>query len=82
MASRSVIKLNSCGIEGNLFRLLENYRGNRKQRVILDDQFSFWKTIFSGVTQCFSKVFDKVNSVFLKRLTKLSCKEISIEIYP
>ena len=69
-------------MEGNLVRLLENYRVNRKQRVILDVQFSFWKIIFSGVTQCFSKVFDKVNNVFLKRLTKLSLKEISIVIYP
>ena len=46
-----LFKLKSYGVEGNLFRLLENYLDNRKQRVILDDQYSFWKIIISGLLQ-------------------------------
>ena len=39
-------KLKLYGTEGNL---LEIYFDNRKQRVILDGQCSFWKTILSGL---------------------------------
>ena len=46
-----LFELRSYGVEGNLFRSLENSLDNRKQRVILDGQCSSWKIILSGVPQ-------------------------------
>ena len=44
-----LLKLKSYGVEGGLFRLLENYLDNQKQRVILNGQCSSWKIILSAV---------------------------------
>ena len=44
-----LFKLKSYGVEGSLFRFLENYLEKRKQRVILHGQCSSWKNIVSGV---------------------------------
>ena len=44
-------KLKSMGISGELYNLLENYLSDRFQRVILNGQFSSWKTILAGVPQ-------------------------------
>ena len=46
-----LFKLRCYGVEGNLFRLLENYLDNQKPRVLLDGQFSSWKIILSDVPQ-------------------------------
>ena len=46
-----VLKFKSDGVEGNLFKLFEDYFDNRKQRVILDGQCMSWKIILSGVPQ-------------------------------
>ena len=46
-----LFKLKSCGVEGSLFCLLENYLENRKQRVILHGQCSSRENIVSGVPQ-------------------------------
>ena len=46
-----LFKLKSCGIEGNLLKLLENYLHSWKQRVVLDGQCCSWKNILSGVPQ-------------------------------
>ena len=46
-----LFKLKSYGVEGNFLRPLENYLGNRKQKVILDGQCSSGKVILSGVPQ-------------------------------
>ena len=39
------------GISGELYNLLENYLLDRFQRVILNGQFSSWKSILAGVPQ-------------------------------
>ena len=46
-----LFKLRSNGIEGPLFKLLENYLHNRKQRVVLNGQTSTWANINTGVPQ-------------------------------
>ena len=52
MASWSIIKIRIYGVEGNLFKLLENYLDNQKQRVYyLMDSVNPWKIILSGVPQ-------------------------------
>ena len=44
-------KLKTHGIDGDLLKLLINYLGNRKQRVVLNGQTSSWKNLLSGVPQ-------------------------------
>ena len=39
------------GVEGNLFKLLENYRENQSQGVIRDGHCSSWKIILPGIPQ-------------------------------
>ena len=46
-----IFKLQSYGIEGNLLLLLRNYLKDRKQRVVLNGQSSFWENIVAGVPQ-------------------------------
>ena len=42
-------KLNSMGISGELYNLLENYLSNRFQRVLLNGQASSWRPVVAGV---------------------------------
>ena len=44
-------KLESMGISGELYKLLENYLSNRFQRVLLNGQMSLWKPVLAGVPQ-------------------------------
>ena len=44
-------KLNSNGIEGNLYNLIESFLSNRFQRVVLNGQHSKWEKISAGVPQ-------------------------------
>ena len=44
-------KLNSIGISGDLFNLLENYLSGRLQRVVLNWQTSSWRPVLAGVPQ-------------------------------
>ena len=42
-----IFKLKTCGIDGDLLRLLINYLEDRDQRVVLNGQISSWKKDFS-----------------------------------
>ena len=44
-------KLNSNGIDGNLFKLTESFLNNKYQRVVLDGQSSVWKLLTTGVPE-------------------------------
>ena len=46
-----IFKLKRNGIEGNLLRLLENYLSNRRQRVVLNGEYSSWAPLHAGVPQ-------------------------------
>ena len=46
-----VFKLKQNGISGNLLNIHEEFRRNRKQRVILNGQTSNWENIHAGVSQ-------------------------------
>ena len=46
-----LFKLKSYGVEGKAYKLLENYLSNRKQRVLLNGQFSSWLPLNAGVPQ-------------------------------
>ena len=46
-----LFKLKSYGIQGNLYRILENYLHNRQQRVVLNGQESDWREVHAGVPQ-------------------------------
>ena len=48
---RIVFKLTENGISGNLVNLLRDFLNERKQRVILNGQFSTWKNVSAGVPQ-------------------------------
>ena len=46
-----IFKLTQNGISGNLLNLLGDFLNQRKQRVILNGQFSIWKNVSAGVPQ-------------------------------
>ena len=46
-----IFKLKTYGIDGDLLKLLINYLGDRKQRVVWNGQTSSWKNILAGVPQ-------------------------------
>ena len=46
-----LFKLKQNGISGNVFRFLESYLSDRKQRVVLNGIESDWEVVFSGVPQ-------------------------------
>ena len=46
-----IFKLKQNGVHGNLLKLFESYLHNRKQRVVLNDSFSDYSIIESGVPQ-------------------------------
>ena len=44
-------KLKCYGVKGELYKIIENYLKNRKQRVVLNGQNSSWENINAGVPQ-------------------------------
>ena len=46
-----IFKLTQNGLSGNLLNLLGDFLNQRKQRVILNGQFSIWKNVSAGVPQ-------------------------------
>ena len=48
-----ISKLTHNGMSGNLLKLLREFLNERKQRVILNGQFSTWKNVSAGVPQGF-----------------------------
>ena len=46
-----IFKLTQNGISGNLLNFLRDFLNERKQRVILNGQFSTWKNVSAGVPQ-------------------------------
>ena len=44
-------KLNSIGISGKFYKLMESYLSNRFQRVVLNGKTSSWRLILAGVPQ-------------------------------
>ena len=46
-----LFKLKSYGVEGKAYKILKDYLSNRKQRVLLNGQFSSWLPINAGVPQ-------------------------------
>ena len=46
-----IFKLKQNGISGNLLHLMSDFLSNRKQRVILNGQFSSWTDVNAGVPQ-------------------------------
>ena len=46
-----IFKLTQNGISGNLLNLLRDFLNERKQRVVLNGQFSTWKNVNAGVRQ-------------------------------
>ena len=46
-----LFKLNSIGISGKFYKLMESYLSNRFQRVVLNAQPSPWRSILAGIYQ-------------------------------
>ena len=46
-----ILKLKQNGVSGELLHLLSDILGNRKQRVVLNDQNSSWTNVHAGVPQ-------------------------------
>ena len=46
-----VFKLSQNDISGNLLNLLRDFLNDRKQRAVLNGQFSTWKSVNAGVPQ-------------------------------
>ena len=47
----TIYKLRRNGIDGNILQLLISYLDSRKQRVLLNGQYSSWGFINSGIPQ-------------------------------
>jgi len=45
------MKLEAHGIDGDTLKWIENWLSDRKQRVVLNGQFSDWTDVLSGVPQ-------------------------------
>lgn len=48
---RLLIKLKAYGIDGPLFHWIDCFLSNRKQRVVINDTFSTWSEVLSGIPQ-------------------------------
>ena len=46
-----IVKLKGCGVDGHLLSWFHSYLSNRKQRVIVDNEFSDWGYTNAGVPQ-------------------------------
>ena len=46
-----IAKLHAYGIRGTSLRLLKNYLSNRFQRTKIEDEFSTWEELLTGVPQ-------------------------------
>ena len=46
-----IFKLKEIGIEGEYINIVEDFLADRKQRVVIDGQKSYWTSIESGVPQ-------------------------------
>ena len=49
--NRLLLKLQSYGIEGNVYDWIKSFLTNRKQRVAIGGEFSKWKSVLSGIPQ-------------------------------
>jgi len=45
------MKLSAHGIAGDVIRWIKNWLTDRKQRVVLNGQYSGWSDVLSGVSQ-------------------------------
>jgi len=45
------MKLEAHGIDGDILKWIGNWLSDRKQRVVLNGQFSDWRDVLSGVPQ-------------------------------
>ena len=69
-------KLNQIGIVGSLFSCIRSFLSNRKQRVKIDNAFSSWKDVTSGVPQ--GSVLGPVFFIiFIKEITDILPPELS-----
>ena len=48
---RLITKLKAHGVDGELLRWLSNWLKDRKQRVVVNDKYSEWTEVLSGVPQ-------------------------------
>ena len=51
MAQRTHLKLKEIGVSGNLLNILIDFLDARKQRVVLNGQYSSWTSVKAGVPQ-------------------------------
>lgn len=49
--NRLMLKVKGCGITGDIANWVKTWLENRKQRVVIGDSFSDWKSVLSGVPQ-------------------------------
>jgi len=49
--TRLIMKLAAHGIDGQVLQWIQNWLSDRKQRVVLNGQFSDWREVLSGVPQ-------------------------------
>ena len=46
---RLLLKIEAYGIKGKLLKWIEDFLSNRRQRVVVDGNFSNWKPVTSGI---------------------------------
>ena len=74
--ARLILKLEHYGIRGNALFLFASYLTNRKQRVLLNGEFSDWLTIQTGVPQG-SKLAPILFNLFVNDLANLPFQVLS-----
>ena len=89
--ARLAVKLEACGIEGEVLQWIKNWLGGRRQKVGIRGKYSDWVKVISGVSQgsvlgplLFLIYINDIDEGILSKISKFAddtklCREIGNE---